>query len=177
MIRLRVIRISPEELTELWRQLEGSLRGRLRRLAGVNGPIDDLLQETFVHVFPRASQLQAEWAAKYIMRTGSNLAIDYLRGLQPDIELPPHLATNITPYDYYQDEERGQFYVREVLPALDRLCANSRQAVDRYLTGRSRVQASQELGIPVNTLRYREDRAIDEIRRDIGYTRTSDYRR
>jgi len=118
-----VIKIDDEEIVSLWEENKDKLVARIRKLIPTTDAAEDLLQDVFVKVYPKAEQLDSSYAVKYMMRTATNTARDYLRRHcygKMEYKDSTYFCQD-TPYDFYLGKERQDFYVREVLPAVKSL--------------------------------------------------------
>ncbi len=130
---------------------------------------DDLLQDVFVKTYPKAERLVDPGATTYLLRTTESVIRDHFRGKygrsydRTFVELP-EIATYETPHQDYVAQEREDFYVREVAPALGTLSEQQRAAIKWYLAPRRQ----KESPISKSTLRSRKDTAIRSLRKKLG---------
>ncbi len=155
----------------VWEQKKDQLARRISRLIGRSNKVEDLLHDVFVKFLPKAPRLERHYADRYLMRSATNIAIDYLRRQRRTYEFSEWWSDRRTPYHVYEEEERQEFYVSEVVPAIESLSFEERQAIGLYLTDKKRAHAARELGIPVPTLYSREKTAIKKLRRKLGLGR------
>ena len=83
-----MVRIDEGEITSLWQEHKEKLRARITTLIGNTDSVEDLLQDLFLKVYPKAAKLDAQGAPKYFMRAASNVARDYLRRQGPEHRRP-----------------------------------------------------------------------------------------
>ncbi len=155
----------------MWEEKKKQLGNRIRKLTGRSEIVEDLLQEIFVKFYPKAERLERGYAGRYLMRSATNIAIDYLRRQRQTCEFSEWWAERRTPYHVYEEAEREQFYVSEVVPALESLSHEEQEAIGLYMTDRKRAPVARDLGIPVETLYSRQMKAIKKLRRKLGVRR------
>ena len=166
-----MVRIDDEEILKVWDTYSDQLRGRLRTLAGHSAPVEDLMQDLFVKVYPKASRLQVDFALRYLMTAASNLARDYLRRIRrKKVPAMQELKPDPTPFDSYRINEKTDLYTRRVRPLIEHLPKPKREAIELLLDGRPRAHLARELRIPPSTLRSRQLAGIDLLRKHLGYS-------
>ena len=168
-----MIPIDEEEFLELWHQHKDRLLARIRKLAH-SAPAEDLLQDAFVKVYPKAEKLDADYAPRYLMRTASNLARDYLRR-QKNLDDPvEQLSVQETPFDQHASSEFRELYDREVESAVRSLPSPKLEAIRSYLSEEFRNSTARRIGIPSTTLRSREVAALEDLRDKLNYKTITD---
>jgi DNA-directed RNA polymerase specialized sigma24 family protein len=145
----------------------------MTNVAGPRAPLEDLLQEVFVRVYPKAGALEPRYAAHYLMRAAGNRARDYRRRPWRWGKLP-ELASTATPYDACAERELRGLFARDVAPALEDLSEEGREALGRFSTGESGAAYARRLGIPYSTLRGRELAALERLRENLPADRVKD---
>lgn len=121
--------------------------------------VDDLMQEVFLRVYPRAGTLEPSCWPKYCMRVARNLGIEYSRRNK---RLEYRVIDSVceqTPHHEYLTGERESLYER-LYDAIDHLSFAQQQAVDIFLSDGHREDAAKAFGIPSSTLRARQKRAF-----------------
>ena len=162
-----MFRIDLDEILAVWEEKKGQLGKRIRKLTGRSEIVEDLLQDIFVKFYTKAEKLERSYAGRYLMRSATNIAIDYLRRQRRTYESSEWWPDRRTPYHVYEEAEREQFYVSEVVPAIETLSNDEREAIGLYTTDRTRADAARDLGIPVPTLYSRQMKAIKKLRRKL----------
>ncbi|MBI4454746.1 MAG: RNA polymerase sigma factor [Acidobacteria bacterium] len=140
---------------------------RIRTLVRRADVAEDLLQDVFVRVYPHREYLDASFAAKYLMRTASNVAKTYRDRLRHEPIATsdlPEISSSETPYGTLLAKERMEFYRGRVVPALDSLSPAHRQALEFYMADGKRIAAVRQLGIPYSTLKSREEWGLRYVR-------------
>jgi len=163
--------MDPSEFLEIWLDKRDELRRRILSIIRNPDDTEDLLQEVFLKTYPQAHRLD-NGAIKYLMRTASNLARDYIRNKKIwKMEMPAtdHLCED-TPHDFYCKKEQHEFYRSRVLPALCSLPPKYQQALAAYTGTKNRRDYALQMGIPYSTLRWRMDKAIQKLRDDLSMT-------
>ena len=125
---------------------------------------DDLVQETMLTVWRKASYFDAERAgvATWIFTVARNIRIDHLRRQKDPSALPPDAETAMdTVEDGMLDAERDAA-VRNALTAL----SPEQQTIIRlaYFSERSQTEIADELGIPLGTVKSRTRLAMNRLR-------------
>jgi len=120
----------------------------------------------FVSAYPHARKLDGG-AAKYLMRSASNRALEHLKSRDArsfGFAHPSEIAAQLTPYDSYRSRmERS--VVREAVAELPQ---RQRDALEIYLDGEeTKRQRSRRTGIPYSTLRAREQKALRNLRKKL----------
>ncbi len=164
-----MIKINDDEIVSLWKENKDKLEARIRKLTGRADLAEDLLQDVFVKVYPKAEQLDSSYTVKYLMRTASNVARDYLRQQyrwKTEYGVPEY--SHETPYDTYLRKERENLYVHEVLPVLKSLPAKQQEAMNSYMSDTSRSDMARRTGIPYATLRSRQESALTNLKKRLG---------
>ncbi len=148
----------------IWSEHRDALYKRVTRITG-EAQADDLVSDVLVRALTHAHHLDASFAHRYLMKSATNAALDYRRYQKRWLFIP---LTNLnTPAR--QDESVSDALLGEkTRPAINDLPPHEREALLRYLTDEDRAAASRRTGIPASTLRSREERAINKIRKKLG---------
>ena len=162
-----VICIDQDKLLGIWEENQPKLRARIRNLAGLCAPIDDLLQDVFAKVLPKSQRLEPEYASNYLMRAVGNIARDYLKKLRPECCLVDSHSVQETPYDAYVKRERPTIYKDIIQPALNSLSSSKLEALELFLQDGTRAATARRMGIPETTLRSREVSALKDLREQL----------
>jgi RNA polymerase sigma factor (sigma-70 family) len=180
LIKKRKISLSEEELVLALRQREkiavealydmysSSLFGIIVRIVGETEIAEDVLQETFVKIWQSFSSYSAEKGRLFtwMVNIARNLSIDKVRSKEyrnqsknQDLEL------NVN----HIDEQRNSVYKPELLGIKDlvgTLKPDQKSILDLvYFKGYTHVEASEELGVPLGTIKTRLRMAIQQLRK------------
>lgn len=156
-----------EEFLRVWDENANQLQYRILKIVRNSDSAEDVLQEVFLRAYPHIQRFDGG-AAKYLMRTATNIALDYLHHKKRwNMDYPvPDQVCETTPYDSYQRRERQEL-LSSLASAINDLPSRQREAIFACSLASSRHEAAQVLGIPYTTLRARERKAIDNVRRKI----------
>ena len=180
MTKKRKISLSEEELVRALRNREkiaiealydmysSSLYGVISRIIIDTATAEDLLQETFVKIWHSFSAYSSEKGRLFtwMVNVARNLAIDKLRSKDfKNQNKNQELENNVT----FIDEQRNTVYNPELLGVKElvgKLKPEQRLILDLvYFKGYTHVEASDELGIPLGTIKTRLRMAIIELRK------------
>jgi RNA polymerase sigma-70 factor (ECF subfamily) len=175
----RKISLSEEELVLALRNREkiaiealydmysSSLYGVISRIITDTAIAEDLLQETFVKIWHSFSAYSAEKGRLFtwMVNIARNLAIDKIRSKDFKNQSKNHeLENNVT----FIDEQRNTVYNPELLGVKDlvgKLKPEQRSIVELvYFKGYTHVEAADELGVPLGTIKTRLRMAIMQLR-------------
>lgn len=159
----------PDDFLQVWDEIKLQLRGRISLVTGRPDMVDDLLQDVFVNVYPKAAGLHESYAAKYVMRAATNAANSYLKSrwsAKVEYWVPERLSWE-TPLSSYLVREREEFYKDRILPTLERLPHKQRTAIEAYMEFSKRRAASRAMGIPLNTLKHRQKMGLKNLRKKL----------
>jgi RNA polymerase sigma factor (sigma-70 family) len=175
----RKISLSEEELVLALRNREkiaiealydmysSSLYGVISRIITDTATAEDLLQETFVKIWHSFSAYSAEKGRLFtwMVNIARNLAIDKIRSKDFKNQSKNHeLENNVT----FIDEQRNTVYNPELLGVKDlvgKLKPEQRSIVELvYFKGYTHVEAADELGVPLGTIKTRLRMAIMQLR-------------
>jgi RNA polymerase sigma-70 factor (ECF subfamily) len=176
----RKISLSEEELVLALRQREkvaiealydmysSSLFGVIVRIVNDNAVAEDILQDTFVKIWNSFSSYSTEKGRLFtwMVNIARNLAIDKIRskdfknqGKNQDIE------NNVA----FIDEQRNAVYKPELLGVkelVEGLKPEQKSILDLvYFKGYTHVEAADELGVPLGTVKTRLRMAIIQLRK------------
>jgi RNA polymerase sigma factor (sigma-70 family) len=178
--RKRKISLSEEELVLALRNREkiaiealydmysSSLYGVISRIITDTATAEDLLQETFVKIWHSFSAYSAEKGRLFtwMVNIARNLAIDKIRSKDfKNQNKNQELENNVT----FIDERRNTVYNPELLGIKDlvgTLKPDQRSIIELvYFKGYTHVEAADELGVPLGTIKTRLRMAIMLLRK------------
>ncbi|ARM91659.1 RNA polymerase sigma-24 factor RpoE 4 (plasmid) [Rhizobium sp. CIAT894] len=148
----------------LFRYFGPRLKSFFLRWTISSGVAEDLVQETMLNVWRKASYFDPERAgvATWIFTVARNIRIDHLRRQRDPATLPPDAETvPETVEDGLLESERDA-QVRHALTAL----SPEQQTIIRlsYFSEKSQTEIADELGIPLGTVKSRTRLAINRLR-------------
>ena len=180
MSRKRKISLSEEELVLALRNREkiaaealydmysASLYGVISRIITDTAVAEDVLQETFVKIWHSFSGYSTEKGRLFtwMVNIARNLAIDKLRSKDyKNQNKNQELEINVT----FIDEQRNTVYKPELLgikELVGKLKPEQKIILELvYFKGYTHVEAADELGIPLGTIKTRLRMAIQELRK------------
>jgi RNA polymerase sigma factor (sigma-70 family) len=176
----RKISLSEEELVLALRQREkiavealydmysSSLFGVILRIVIDTAVAEDVLQDTFVKIWNSFSNYSTEKGRLFtwMVNIARNLAIDKIRSKDYKNQGKNHeLENNVT----FIDEQRNTVYKPELIgikDIVDTLKPEQKAILDLvYFKGYTHVEAADELGVPLGTIKTRLRMAIIELRK------------
>ncbi|MGF7081227.1 RNA polymerase sigma factor [Mucilaginibacter sp. UYCu711] len=161
-------KIAVEALYDMY---SASLFGVISRIVIDEATSEDVLQETFVkiwHSFPSYSADKGRLFT-WMVNIARNLSIDKLRSKDfRNQNKNQELENNVT----FIDEQRNTVYKPELLGIKDlvqKLKPEQKSILDLvYFKGYTHVEAADELGIPLGTIKTRLRMAIIELRKNFN---------
>jgi RNA polymerase sigma factor (sigma-70 family) len=178
--RKRKISLSEEELVlalrnhekiaieALYDMYSSSLFGVISRIVIDTATAEDVLQETFVKIWNSFSSYSTEKGRLFtwMVNVARNLAIDKIRSKDfKNQNKNQELENNVTSID----AQRNTIYQPELLGIKDlvqKLKPEQKSILDLvYFKGYTHVEAAEELGIPLGTIKTRLRMAIQELRK------------
>jgi RNA polymerase sigma-70 factor (ECF subfamily) len=176
----RKISLSEEELVLALRNREkvaiealydmysSSLYGVISRIITETATAEDVLQETFVKIWHSFSSYSTEKGRLFtwMVNIARNLAIDKIRSKDfKNQNKNQDLENNVT----FIDEQRNTVYKPELLgikELVETLKPEQKSILDLvYFKGYTHVEAADELGIPLGTIKTRLRMAILQLRK------------
>jgi RNA polymerase sigma factor (sigma-70 family) len=176
----RKISLSEDELVSALRNREkiavealydmysASLFGVISRIITEIPVAEDVLQETFVKIWNSFSGYSAEKGRLFtwMVNIARNLAIDKIRSKDFKNQAKNHeLENNVT----FIDEQRNTVYKPELLgirELVSTLKPEQKSILDLvYFKGYTHVEAAEELGVPLGTVKTRLRMAILQLRK------------
>ena len=180
MSKKRKISLSEEELVlalgnrekiaieALYDMYSSSLYGVISRIITDTATAEDLLQETFVKIWNSFSAYSAEKGRLFtwMVNIARNLAIDKIRSKDfKNQNKNQELENNVT----FIDERKNTVYNPELLGIKDlvgTLKPDQRSIIELvYFKGYTHVEAADELGVPLGTIKTRLRMAIMLLRK------------
>ncbi len=152
----------------LYDMYSASLFGVISRIIADTATAEDVLQETFVKIWHSFSAYSAEKGRLFtwMVNIARNLSIDKLRSRDFKNQTKnQEIANNVT----FIDEQRNTVYKPELLgikEMVQTLKPEQQAILDLvYFKGYTHVEAAEELGIPLGTIKTRLRTAIVELRK------------
>jgi len=155
----------------LYDMYSGSLYGVISRIVIDTPTAEDVLQETFVKIWNSFSSYSADKGRLFtwMVNIARNLAIDKIRSKDFKNQAKNHeLENNVT----FIDEQRNTVYKPELMGIKDLVATlkpEQKSILDLvYFKGYTHVEAAEELGIPLGTIKTRLRMAIIELRKNFN---------
>jgi RNA polymerase sigma factor (sigma-70 family) len=152
----------------LYDMYSASLFGVISRIVLDTATAEDVLQETFVKIWHSFSGYNTEKGRLFtwMVNIARNLAIDKIRSKDfKNQNKNQELENNVT----FIDEQKNTVYKPELLGVKDlvqTLKPEQRSILELvYFKGYTHVEAADELGIPLGTIKTRLRMAIQELRK------------
>ena len=158
-------KIAVEALYDMY---SSSLYGVISRIVIDTATAEDVLQDTFVKIWNSFSSYSAEKGRLFtwMVNIARNLSIDKIRSKDfKNQNKNQELENNVT----FIDEQRNTVYKPELLGIKDlveTLKPEQKSILDLvYFKGYTHVEAADELGVPLGTLKTRLRMAIMQLRK------------
>lgn len=158
-------KIAVEALYDMY---SASLFGVISRIITEEAAAEDVLQETFVKIWHSFSGYSAEKGRLFtwMVNIARNLAIDKVRSKDfRNQNKNQELENNVT----FIDEQRNTVYNPELLgikELVNTLKPEQKSILDLvYFKGYTHVEAAEELGVPLGTIKTRLRMAIQLLRK------------
>ena len=158
-------KIAVEALYDMY---SSSLYGVISRIITDTATAEDVLQETFVKIWHSFSSYSTEKGRLFtwMVNIARNLAIDKIRSKDyKNQNKNQELENNVT----FIDEQRNTVYKPELMGIKDlvqTLKPDQKIILELvYFKGYTHVEAADELGIPLGTIKTRLRMAIQELRK------------
>lgn len=155
----------------LYDMYSASLYGVISRIVIDTPTAEDVLQETFVKIWNSFSSYSADKGRLFtwMVNIARNLAIDKIRSKDFKNQAKNHeLENNVT----FIDEQRNTVYKPELMGIKDlvsTLKPEQKSILELvYFKGYTHVEAAEELGIPLGTIKTRLRMAIIELRKNFN---------
>jgi RNA polymerase sigma factor (sigma-70 family) len=152
----------------LYDMYSASLYGVISRIITDTATAEDVLQETFVKIWHSFSSYSTEKGRLFtwMVNIARNLAIDKLRSKDfKNQNKNQELENNVT----FIDEQRNTVYKPELLgikELVQTLKPEQKSILELvYFKGYTHVEAADELGIPLGTIKTRLRMAIQQLRK------------
>ena len=157
--------IAAEALYDMY---SASLFGVIIRIVNDEALAEDILQDTFVKIWNSFSGYNTEKGRLFtwMVNIARNLAIDKIRSKDFKNQTKnQELENNVT----FIDEQRNTVYKPELLGVKDlveQLKPEQKSILDLvYFKGYTHVEAADELGVPLGTIKTRLRMAITQLRK------------
>ena len=161
-------KIAAEALYDMY---SSSLFGVISRIVNDTATAEDILQDTFVKIWNSFSSYSAEKGRLFtwMVNIARNLAIDKLRSKDfKNQNKNQELENNVT----FIDEQRNTVYKPELLgikELVETLKPEQKSILDLvYFKGYTHVEAADELGVPLGTIKTRLRMAIVQLRKQFN---------
>ncbi|MFD2864558.1 RNA polymerase sigma factor [Mucilaginibacter antarcticus] len=161
-------KIAVEALYDMY---SASLFGVISRIVIDEATAEDLLQETFVKIWHSFSSYSADKGRLFtwMVNIARNLSIDKLRSKDfKNNSKNQELENNVT----FIDEQRNTVYKPELMgikELVQKLKPEQKSILDLvYFKGYTHVEAADELGIPLGTIKTRLRMAIIQLRKNFN---------
>ena len=161
-------KIAVEALYDMY---SSSLYGVISRIVTDTAIAEDVLQETFVKIWHSFSSYSADKGRLFtwMVNVARNLSIDKIRSKDfKNQNKNQELENNVT----FIDEQRNTTYNPELLGIKDLVQAlkpEQKSILDLvYFKGYTHVEAADELGIPLGTIKTRLRMAILQLRKNFN---------
>ena len=158
-------KIAVEALYDMY---SSSLFGVISRIIKDTAVAEDVLQDTFVKIWNSFSSYSTEKGRLFtwMVNIARNLAIDKIRSKDFKNQAKNQaLENNVT----FIDEQRNTVYKPELLDIkemVDKLKPEQKSILDLvYFKGYTHVEAADELGVPLGTIKTRLRIAIIQLRK------------
>jgi RNA polymerase sigma factor (sigma-70 family) len=158
-------KIAVEALYDMY---SSSLYGVISRIVVDTAVAEDILQETFVKIWHSFSSYSTEKGRLFtwMVNIARNLAIDKIRSKDfKNQNKNQEIENNVT----FIDEQRNTVYKPELMGVKDlvqTLKPDQKSIIDLvYFKGYTHVEAAEELGIPLGTIKTRLRMGIQELRK------------
>jgi len=152
----------------LYDMYSASLFGVIVRIVNDEAIAEDILQDTFVKIWNSFSSYSTEKGRLFtwMVNIARNLAIDKIRSKDFKNQTKnQELENNVT----FIDEQRNTVYKPELLGVKDlveQLKPEQKSILDLvYFKGYTHVEAADELGVPLGTIKTRLRMAITQLRK------------
>lgn len=161
-------KIAAEALYDMY---SSSLYGVIVRIVIDTAIAEDVLQESFVKIWQSFSSYSAEKGRLFtwMVNIARNLSIDKIRSKDfKNHSKNQELENNVT----FIDEQRNTVYKPELLGLKDlvaKLKPEQKSILDLvYFKGFTHVEAADELGVPLGTIKTRLRMAIQQLRKSFN---------
>jgi len=161
-------KIAVEALYDMY---SASLYGVICRIVVDEATSEDVLQETFVKIWHSFSSYSSDKGRLFtwMVNIARNLSIDKLRSKDfKNHNKNQELENNVT----FIDEQRNTVYKPELMgikELVQKLKPEQKSILDLvYFKGYTHVEAADELGIPLGTIKTRLRMAIIELRKNFN---------
>jgi RNA polymerase sigma-70 factor (ECF subfamily) len=172
----RLQKRDPDALAELYDRYGRMVYGLIVRVVQDSGIAEDLVQETFLRVWNRASAIDSDRGSTgpWLLAVARNRAIDWLRahGRRSQATVEFNEAEHPALFRGLPERMTGPEVAKDVKAALARLSSGQRQAIEMaYFEGMSQVEIAERMGQPLGTVKTWMRRALQQMRAEMGGSR------
>jgi len=169
---VRLQRREPQALADLYDRYGGMIFRLVVRIVRDSGIAEDLVQETFLRAWNRASAFDAERGAAgpWLLAIARNRSLDYLRAQGRFTNNTVELNETEHPSLFVDfPAEALQFdLARQVKRAMERLSTQQREAIElAYFEGMSQSEIADRMGQPLGTVKTWMRRAMLQMRENM----------
>ncbi len=169
----RLQRRDSRALAELYDRYGGMIYRLVLRIVRDSGIAEDLVQETFLRAWNRASAFDAERGAAgpWLLAIARNRALDYLRAQSRRCSYTLELNETEHPAQFvdFAAEALNFDLARQVKRAMDELSTEQRQAIQlAYFEGLTQTEIAERMGQPLGTVKTWMRRAMLRMRETMG---------
>ena len=166
---LRLQRREPQALAELYDRYGGMVYRLAVRMVRDTGIAEDLVQETFLRAWNRASCFDSERGAvgPWLLAIARNRALDYLRaqGRRGAGNIELNETEHPSLFVDFPAEALNFDLARQVKRALSKLPSQQREAIElAYFEGMSQSEIAERMGQPLGTIKTWTRRAMVQMR-------------
>lgn len=152
------------------------VNGFLSRMIGRGADVDDLLQETFWHVWKTAQQFDGGRSSPktWLILIARSRALDFLRKKARSVLTQPleTADTRTSPDGVLEDQER-QSSAKSACLALENLPIEQRRAIQwAFFNGYTHTQIAEVEGVPLGTVKTRIRLGMIRLRDILGSNST-----
>jgi len=170
---VRLQRREPQALADLYDRHGDMVYRLMLRMVRDSGAAEDLVQETFLRAWNRASAFDAERGAvgPWLLAIARNRALDYLRarGRRGANTVEFNEMEHPSLFVDFPAEALNFDLARQVKRALDQLPPQQRQAIElAYYEGMSQSEIAEHMDQPLGTIKTWMRRAMLQMRGDIA---------
>lgn len=142
-------------LEQLYITMKASVYGLAYVYTGSHSDADDIVQNTFLHIWNRADKYKEKSPRSWIMTIARNLSIDYIRASKRFTELNDDIRAE----DEYETIADSDF-LHTLLKNLDE---SEREIVLLYSHGLSHAEIAKVVSRPYATVRWKYSNAIKKM--------------
>jgi RNA polymerase sigma-70 factor, ECF subfamily len=169
----RLQRREPQALAELYDRYGGMVFRLVVRIVRDTGIAEDLVQETFLRAWNRASAFDAERGAAgpWLMAIARNRALDHLRaqGRFTNNSVELNETEHPSLFVDFPSDALNFDMARQVKRAMERLSSQQRETIElAYFEGMSQSEIAERMDQPLGTIKTWMRRAMIQMRENMG---------